>query len=145
MTTLTSPSAFQPIIFDGADENVSFDEFVRQFEDSPDWSDFGALAGYGELEYTVPSHLYGDALRYYETLDPDCQYDWSQLLQAMTRRFPGPLKKGEIIPWSTMQGEVGLRTLAQAPPVTSILQGPKGAISKEGHSGSADGEADKHE
>lgn len=64
-------SIFQPIIFDGTDEDLPFDGFFQQLANSPGWINPTA----DQIRYIVPSHLYGDALRYYETLDPDCQHD----------------------------------------------------------------------
>lgn len=97
MNTLPNISFSQPIVFDGTNEGLSFDEFVQRFEKTrQEGRNLATLSTSSEIEDAVPSHLYGDALRYYETLDPDCQCDWSRLRSVMNRKFPGALGKEKV-------------------------------------------------
>ncbi|KAG8909408.1 hypothetical protein FRC00_010203 [Tulasnella sp. 408] len=117
---LPGPSTRRHVIFDGTDKSVSFQDFVRRLENSPDWIDVTAFSVSKDIVHVVPTHLYGEALRYYETLDSDCQQDWSQLRDIMARRFPGAMRSGGLIRRSTTRWEEdGLPTMAEAPPLTS--------------------------
>ncbi|KAG9048555.1 hypothetical protein FS837_012624 [Tulasnella sp. UAMH 9824] len=107
----------------------------NNLQNSPGWINPTA----DEINYIVPSHLYGDALRYYETLDLDCQHDWDQLQDVMARRFPRTRQKEE-------RDQGSPRTLTQTPPITaSMLTGPKRTSLGEEHSCSAEAEGQKHE
>ncbi|KIO18317.1 hypothetical protein M407DRAFT_32025 [Tulasnella calospora MUT 4182] len=117
---LPSTSTSKHIIFDGTDNSISFLDFVQVLENSPHWVGITAFLVFWDMEHVVPTHLYGEALRYYETLDPDCQQDWSELRDAMARRFPGSIRSGGLVRRSTLQwDEYGLPTTAESPPVTS--------------------------
>ncbi|KAG8916145.1 hypothetical protein FRC01_003331 [Tulasnella sp. 417] len=122
-------SISQPIIFDGTDENLSFDDFVRQLQQSSDQIDLTSLSVPNDIHDIVIGRLYGDALRYYETLDPDCQNDWSLSRNAMARRFPGGLPKEK-------RDKGSLQTRAQAPPTTSATWKAHGVAMKDGSLGS---------
>lgn len=108
------------MIFDGSDASVAFLDLARNIKISSraknsDWADL------------IPTLLYGDALRYYESLPSDCQDDWLQLRDAMVRRFPGPVLSGGIIARSPTQWEQsGVSTAAQPPPMTAsrVLRPP---------------------
>lgn len=129
------------MIFDGSDASVAFLDLARNIKISSraknsDWADL------------IPTLLYGDALRYYESLPSDCQDDWLQLRDAMVRRFPGPVLSGgvsrparhakanshyqyyrviQIIARSPTQWEQsGVSTAAQPPPMTAsrVLRPP---------------------
>ncbi|KAG8902318.1 hypothetical protein FRC01_009619, partial [Tulasnella sp. 417] len=117
---LPGPSTSQHVIFDGSDMSISFLDFVQRLENSPDWIDITAFSVSKDIEHVVPTHLYGEALRYYESLDPACQLDWSQLRHLMARRFPGKIRSGGFIRRSTLHwDEDGLSTMAESPPLTS--------------------------
>ncbi|KAG9048550.1 hypothetical protein FS837_012619 [Tulasnella sp. UAMH 9824] len=115
-----STSTRQQVIFDGTDELLSFDTFIHQLASSENWIDTTGFAFTEHAEHIVPSFLFGAALRYYETLDSDCQDEWSLLRDAMAGRFPGGIRSGGTIQRSVMQwDEDGLKTPAQAPPITA--------------------------
>ncbi|KAG8944693.1 hypothetical protein FRC04_001592 [Tulasnella sp. 424] len=115
---LPGDSTREYVIFDGIDKSISFMDFVRQLESFPYCTD--AFSVSQNMENVVPTYLYGEALRFYETLDPDCQEDWAQLRSKMVRRFPGIIRSGGLVRRSTTQwDEEGLPTLAKAPPTTS--------------------------
>ncbi|KAG8919505.1 hypothetical protein FRC01_001265 [Tulasnella sp. 417] len=128
------------IVFDGADSSVSFLDFVHGLENSRKWVGITALLVFWDLEHVVPTHLYGEALRYYETLDSGCQLDWAQLRDAMARRFPGAIGSGGLVRRSTMQwDEYGLPTEAVPPPVTSSrLEVPEVVVDEPENPGSSE-------
>ncbi|KIO18316.1 hypothetical protein M407DRAFT_32024 [Tulasnella calospora MUT 4182] len=127
---LSGPSTRRHVIFDGTDRSISFLDFIRRLESSPDWIDMTAFSVSKDMEQVVPTHLYGEALRYYEALDPDCQQHWSQLRDVMARRFPGAIRSGGLVRRSPTQWEEdGLPTMAESPPLTSSkLAVPDAAI-----------------
>lgn len=96
MLRIPGTSTSQQITFDGADSSVSFLEFVQQLEDSPEWAGAYLLMLIEDIEHIVPAHLYGEALRHYETLDASCQENWPQLEDAMAMRFPGGIRSGGV-------------------------------------------------
>ncbi|KAG8892719.1 hypothetical protein FRC00_011658 [Tulasnella sp. 408] len=125
---LPSASTREQVIFDGTNEQLSFDTFIHQLASSENWIDTTGFAFTEHAEDIVPSFLFGAALRYYETLDSDCQHEWSLLRDAMAGRFPGGIRSGGTIQRSVMQwDEDGLKTPAQAPPITAAT--PMGPIS----------------
>lgn len=89
-----------PLIFDGSDQSFSFTDFLRRVAWSPDWIALITSIGHNNMEDLVPSRLYGEALRYYESLDVECQQDSKQLLDALVRRFPGTIRSGGVS-WTT--------------------------------------------
>ncbi|KAG9019785.1 hypothetical protein FRB90_007928 [Tulasnella sp. 427] len=111
--------------FDGSDASVAFLDLVRSTKISSrannhDWADL------------IPTLLYGEALRDYETLPPDCQEDWVQLRDAMIHRFPGPLRSGGIVARSPHHRETsGVSTVAEPPPITTIIERPPTPPPKE--------------
>ncbi|KAG9019771.1 hypothetical protein FRB90_007914 [Tulasnella sp. 427] len=75
-----------PMMFDGDDEDYQpFADLLQKLQHSiqvdSTFSDVG-------LEDLIPICLYGTALRYFESLDSDCQSDASQLTVALETRFP---------------------------------------------------------
>lgn len=69
----------------------------------------------------VSSRLYGDALRYYESLDLECQQDFEQLRDALSRRFPGAIRSGGLVRHDTAHwDQSGLPTSAEEPPLTAL-------------------------
>ncbi|KIO18315.1 glycoside hydrolase family 88 protein [Tulasnella calospora MUT 4182] len=93
---LLSTSATQHVVFDGANESLSFLDFVQRLEQTPDLVELDSTTSSvsKDIEYVIPTHLYGEALRYYESLDRDCQEDWTRLLDVMAGRFPGAMRSG---------------------------------------------------
>ncbi|KAG9048549.1 hypothetical protein FS837_012618 [Tulasnella sp. UAMH 9824] len=72
------------------------------------------------MEHLIPSRLYGEALRYYESLDPECQQDYEQVRDALTQRFPGTIRNDGITQHATVaENQSWLSTPAEAPPLTS--------------------------
>ncbi|KAG8913184.1 hypothetical protein FRC01_004687, partial [Tulasnella sp. 417] len=63
-------------IFDGSDPSLSFFDFIRSIDVTLDMA-------HERADDVLPTFLYGDALRFYETLDPECQHDWHKLMSAM--------------------------------------------------------------
>ncbi|KAG8944692.1 hypothetical protein FRC04_001591, partial [Tulasnella sp. 424] len=117
---LPSTSIRQQVIFDGTNKSYSFSDFVRQLENSPDWINPTTSSLSKGIEHIIPTHLYGEALRFYETLDLDCQQDWCQLWGVMARRFPRTIRNGGLVRRSTTEwDEDGLPTLAVTPPISS--------------------------
>lgn len=117
---LPDTSTIKHVVFDGTTELLSFQDFVQQLERSPDWVDPTTSSMSKDIEHVIPGHLYGEALRYYESLDQDCQEDWPRLRDAMARRFPGGVRSGGIVRRSiTEWDEDSLATLVDAPPLTS--------------------------
>lgn len=107
-----------PVIFDGSDQRFSFTDFLRRVAWSSDWIALLASVGNRDMEYLIPSRLYGDALRYYENLDLECQQDFEQLQDALRRRFPGVVRSGGIVRHSAIKwDQSGLATSAEAPPL----------------------------
>ncbi|KAG8919506.1 hypothetical protein FRC01_001266 [Tulasnella sp. 417] len=145
MNNQTRTSISHPIVFDGTDDDISFEDFVRRLEEFWGSINPSALPSPTEIAYAIPSHLYGGALRYYESLDSECQHDWSQLRNVMARRFPGPLQKDKV--WYYLIDQDSLSTLAEAPPITSPMLKALGPaiLEQEEHSGSADNEGDHDE
>lgn len=76
------------LIFDGSDPSLSFAEFIRSIDVVLDMA-------HERADDVLPTFLYGDALRFYETLDPECQHNWEKLRDAMCGRFPGEVKAPE--------------------------------------------------
>ncbi|KAG8916144.1 hypothetical protein FRC01_003330 [Tulasnella sp. 417] len=140
MNNQTRPSISHPIVFDGTDDDLSFEDFVRRLEDFWGSINPSALPSPTEIALAVPSHLYGGALRYYETLDPECQHDWSQLRNVMARKFPEPEQKEKVEYY--LIDKDSLSTLAEAPPITSPMLKALGPaiLEQEEHSGSAGSE-----
>ncbi|KAG8945193.1 hypothetical protein FRC00_010233, partial [Tulasnella sp. 408] len=87
-------STTRHVVFDGANETISFSDFVSRLEGLPDPADLTTSSVSKNIEYAIPAHLYGEALRYYENLDQDCQEDWTRLRDAMASRFPGAMRSG---------------------------------------------------
>ncbi|KAG8915712.1 hypothetical protein FRC00_001084 [Tulasnella sp. 408] len=110
-------SASKPAIFDGTDSSISFLDFIQVLQVSPDWTGVNPSMAHNNMEDILPAHLYGPALRYYESLHPVFLGDWERLRDVMTFRFPGPLRSGGLV-WrsATRWDEDGLRTIADAPP-----------------------------
>ncbi|KIO18313.1 hypothetical protein M407DRAFT_32021 [Tulasnella calospora MUT 4182] len=113
-------SASKPPIFDGVDSSISFLDFVQVLQGSPDWTGVNPSTAHNNMEDTLPAHLYGHALRYYESLHPVFKQDWERLRDVMTSRFPGPLRSGGLVRRTeTRWEEHGLWTVAEAPPPTA--------------------------
>lgn len=93
---LNSITQSSPAIFDGSDQRFSFTDFLSRVAWSSDWIALVASIGSRDMEYLIPSRLYGDALRYYESLDLECQQDFEQLHDALRRRFPGVIRNGGV-------------------------------------------------
>lgn len=89
-------SASKPAIFDGTDSSISFLDFIQVLELSPDWTGVNHSMAHNIMEDILPAHLYGPALRYYESLHPVFLDDWERLRDVMTFRFPGPLRSGGV-------------------------------------------------
>ncbi|KIO18314.1 hypothetical protein M407DRAFT_32022 [Tulasnella calospora MUT 4182] len=128
-TTTTAPEEWPsaagaqspPIIFDGSDLSFSFTDFLRRVAWSPDWIALVASVAHHDMESMVPSRLYGDALRYYESLDLECQQDFEQLRDALSRRFPGAIRSGGLVRHDTAHwDQSGLPTSAEEPPLTAL-------------------------
>ncbi|KAG8963908.1 hypothetical protein FRC05_004359 [Tulasnella sp. 425] len=64
------------LIFDGSEPSLSFAEFIRSIDVVLDMA-------HERADDVLPTFLYGDALRFYETLDPECQHSWEKLRDAM--------------------------------------------------------------
>ncbi|KAG9030695.1 hypothetical protein FS837_003210 [Tulasnella sp. UAMH 9824] len=115
---LSSHTQSSPVIFDGSDQRFSFTDFLRRVAWSSDWIALVASVGNKEMEHLIPSRLYGDALRYYESLDLECQQDFERLQDALHRRFPGVIRSGGIVRHSAIKwDQSGLPTSAEAPPL----------------------------
>ncbi|KIO23679.1 hypothetical protein M407DRAFT_26882 [Tulasnella calospora MUT 4182] len=69
----------------------------------------------------LPTHLYGRALRFYESLDESCHSEWNQLVAALQNRFPGAPDNGinslSATPRSPTSAH-GISTPAAVAPVT---------------------------
>ncbi|KAG8916140.1 hypothetical protein FRC01_003333, partial [Tulasnella sp. 417] len=120
-TTTLRPPASTPTIFAGMDGSISFLDFIQVLQSSPDWTGVNPSMADGNMADILPAHLYGPALRYYESLHPVFTQDWERLRDVMTFRFPGPVRRGGwVLRSGTGWQEDGLWTVADAPPPTAI-------------------------
>ncbi|KAG8915711.1 hypothetical protein FRC00_001083 [Tulasnella sp. 408] len=55
-------------VFDGSDPSLSFADFIRSIDVTLDMA-------HERADDVLPTFLYGDALRFYETLDQECHHD----------------------------------------------------------------------
>ncbi|KAG8955167.1 hypothetical protein FRC04_009625 [Tulasnella sp. 424] len=112
---MSSDSSSQSaVIFDGTDMSISFKAFLIQL----------LKESHGGREPTdvVPAHLYGEALRFFESLDILCQDNSSRLVSVMSRRFPG--SSGTQNPHDhqlSASDDQTMPTLAASPPHTFAL------------------------
>ncbi|KAG8938763.1 hypothetical protein FRC00_014489 [Tulasnella sp. 408] len=79
-----APFSRPALIFDGSDPSVPFGVFFLQLAN-------GLTGSLGPLE-VVPAHLYGDALRFYESLSIFCQQSAANLIPVMEYRFSDDYK-----------------------------------------------------
>ncbi|KAG8924736.1 hypothetical protein FRC01_011103 [Tulasnella sp. 417] len=75
-----APPSRSALIFDGSDPSVPFDKFLTRL--------LNELQGNHEPLDLVPAHLYGNALRFFESLDTLCQQNAEKLVAVMNGRFP---------------------------------------------------------
>ncbi|KAG8909627.1 hypothetical protein FRC01_006828, partial [Tulasnella sp. 417] len=76
--TPRSPASM-PTIFDGMDDSMSFLDFIQALQSSPDWTGVNPFMSDENMADILPAHLYGPALRYYESLHPVFTQDWERL------------------------------------------------------------------
>ncbi|KIO23669.1 hypothetical protein M407DRAFT_26871 [Tulasnella calospora MUT 4182] len=76
-----APLSRPTLIFDGSDPSISFNTFLIQL--------LKESRGDVQPVDVVPARLYGNALRFFESLDILCQQNASKLLDVMGYRFPG--------------------------------------------------------
>ncbi|KAG8942513.1 hypothetical protein FRC00_011781 [Tulasnella sp. 408] len=93
-----APFSRPALVFDGSDPSIPFGVFFLQLAN-------GLTGSLGPLE-VVPAHLYGDALRFYESLSIFCQQSAANLISAMEYRFSDDYK-AQILSSLGLKGEEG--------------------------------------
>ncbi|KAG9049976.1 hypothetical protein FS837_008326 [Tulasnella sp. UAMH 9824] len=100
-----APFSSPALIFDGSNPSIPFDVFFVQL--------LNELKGDVAPAEVVPAHLYGDALRFFESLDIFCQENAANLIAVMNYRFQGGQKAQTQ---NDQPDDKTMPTLAAAPP-----------------------------